>query len=138
MVTFSNILYLAKQHKFIQKKLKSKSSVFLVWWCVRNLILNIEQRPNDIDVTLAGNPLDIYKNINKTGLSHFMTEKFWTITLVKKGKTEIQYEITPFRMESWYEDFRHPEKINRSNDLLLDAKRRDFTINSLYFFADKN
>jgi hypothetical protein len=40
------------------------------------LILNIEQRPNDIDVTLAGNPLDIYKNINKTGLSHFMTEKF--------------------------------------------------------------
>lgn len=136
MFSFSNISYLAKQHTFIQKRLKSKTAVFLVGGCVRNLLLTIEQRPNDIDVTLAGNPLEIYKHSNKIWLSHFMTEKFGTITFIKKGKTDIQYEITPLRTEWGYEDFRHPEEIHRSNDILLDAKRRDFTINSLYFFAN--
>jgi tRNA nucleotidyltransferase (CCA-adding enzyme) len=136
MFSFSNILYLAKQHAFIQKRLKSKTAVFLVGGCVRNLLLTIEQRPTDIDITLTGNPLEIYKHSNKIGLSHFMTEKFGTITFIKKGKTNIQYEITPLRTEWGYEDFRHPEEIHRSNNLLLDAKRRDFTINSLYFFAN--
>lgn len=136
MFSFSQISYLAKQHAFIQKKLKNKSAVFLVGWCVRNLLLTIEQRPNDIDVTLAGNPKEIYTHSNKIGLSHFMTEKFGTITFIKKEKTEIQYEITPLRTEWWYQDFRHPGEINRSNNILLDAQRRDFTINSLYFFAD--
>lgn len=136
MFSFPNILYLAKQHAFIQKRLKSKTAVFLVGWCVRNLLLTIEQRPNDIDVTLGWDPIHIYNHSNKIGLSHFMTEKFGTITFIKKGKTNIQYEITPLRTEWGYEDFRHPEEIHRSNDILLDAKRRDFTINSLYFFAD--
>lgn len=136
MFSFSQITYLAKQHAFIQKKLKTKSAVFLVGGCVRNLLLTIEQRPADIDVTMKGNPLEIYNHSNKVWLSHFMTEKFGTITFIKKGKTTTQYEITPLRTESWYQDFRHPEEITRSNNILLDAQRRDFTINSLYFFAD--
>lgn len=136
MISFSQITYLAKQHAFIQKKLKTKSAVFLVGGCVRNLLLTIEQRPTDIDITLKGNPWEIYNHSNKIWLSHFMTEKFWTITFIKKGKTTTQYEITPLRTEWWYEDFRHPGAINRSNNILLDAQRRDFTINSLYFFAD--
>ena len=99
MISFPQIAYLAKQHKFIQKRLKTKSAIFLVGGCVRNLLLTIEQRPSDIDITLTGNPLEIYKHSNKIGLSHFMTEKFGTITLIKKGKTDIQYEITPLRTE---------------------------------------
>ena len=102
--------------------------------------MTIEQRPNDIDITLAWDPKKIYNQSNKIGLSHFMTEKFWTITYIKKDKIkkEIQYEVTPLRTEWNYQDFRHPWEINRSNDIILDAKRRDFTINSLYFFADTN
>lgn len=138
MVDFSEILYLSKQHAFIKKKLKSKNAIFLVGWCVRNLLLTIEKRPNDIDITLAWDPIKIYNHSNKIWLSHFITEKFGTITFIKKGKVDTQYEITPLRTESWYQDFRHPEKINRSNNILLDSQRRDFTINSLYFFADTN
>ena len=37
------------------------------------------------------------------------------------------------RTESNYEDFRHPGEITRSNDVLLDSKRRDFTINCMYY-----
>jgi len=37
------------------------------------------------------------------------------------------------RTESDYNDFRHPGEITRSNDILLDAQRRDFTINAVYY-----
>ena len=48
-------------------------------------------------------------------------------------KDPMKYELTPLRTESNYEDFRHPGEITRSNDLLLDSKRRDFTINCMYY-----
>lgn len=46
---------------------------------------------------------------------------------------EIKYELTPLRTEGKYDDFRHPGEINRSNDVLLDSNRRDFTINCMYY-----
>lgn len=63
-------------------------------------------------------------------MSYFMTEKFGTITLIKDP---IKYELTPLRTESNYEDHRHPGEIVRSNDVLLDSDRRDFTINCMYY-----
>ena len=79
---------------------------------------------------MAGKPLDIYNKISKDGLSHFMTEKFGTITLIKD---DLKYELTPLRTESDYDDNRHPGEIVRSNNLLLDSERRDFTINCIYY-----
>ncbi len=43
------------------------------------------------------------------------------------------YELTPFRTESEYTDNRHPDEVIRSDSLLDDASRRDFTINALYW-----
>ncbi|MEI6773755.1 MAG: hypothetical protein WCL18_02825 [bacterium] len=48
-------------------------------------------------------------------------------------KDTMKYELTPLRTESDYTDSRHPDIINRSNDMLLDSKRRDFTINCMYY-----
>jgi len=45
----------------------------------------------------------------------------------------LQYEITPFRSEGGYGDHRHPDEIVWSDNLVLDAGRRDFTINALYY-----
>jgi len=127
---------------------------------VRDLILDIEKNPIDIDFTMAGEPTDIYQNIDKTNLSHFITEKFGTITLIPKkvknqklemsdnnlsilnlpagrqgSQLSIQYELTPLRTENEYSDNRHPEKINRQDDILLDSNRRDFSINCMYYFS---
>ncbi len=41
--------------------------------------------------------------------------------------------MTPFREESGYADNRHPDSIKRSQSLIADAKRRDFTINCIYY-----
>lgn len=48
-------------------------------------------------------------------------------------ETQVHYEITPFRTETTYSDGRHPDEVVRSDSLLLDSQRRDFTINCLYY-----
>lgn len=63
-----------------------------------------------------------------------MTEKFGTMTLIKDP---VKYELTPLRTEGKYDDFRHPGEIERSNDVLLDSNRRDFTINCIYYTNTK-
>jgi len=135
MLYFSKLQALHKHIIFLQKKLK-QDYVFLVGGCVRDLLLGITDEPTDIDVTLAADPNELYTKIDKKKISHFMTEKFGTITLIpKEQKSKLQYELTPFREELNYTDKRHPEEIIWSKELVLDAKRRDFTINCLYYFA---
>ncbi len=40
-------------------------------------------------------------------------------------------EVTPYRLESAYTDFRHPDAVTFSTKLEDDLKRRDFTMNAL-------
>ena len=95
------------------------------------------QDPDDIDLTMGGQPSEIYENLNTSGFSTFITEKFGTITLIPKledgSHLNIKYELTPFRAESGYADARHPDQIFWSDSLVLDAQRRDFRINALYY-----
>ena len=74
---------------------------FLVGGCVRDVLLGLTNDPKDIDLTLAGEPKSIYNAIDKTDISHFMTEKFGTMTLIPKDTVMdgVQYEITPLRTE---------------------------------------
>ena len=106
----------------------------MVWWCVRDIILDTEKTIKDIDFTMAWLPVEIYNKIDKKDIAHFITEKFGTITLIPKWH-KVQYELTPLRTENSYSDNRHPEEIQRQDDLILDSNRRDFTINSLYYFS---
>lgn len=134
MLNFSKLKLLARHKKNLDHYLHRGDS-FLVGGAIRDLILGVEQNPQDIDATIAGNPSPIYKQIDDPDLDHFITEKFGTITLLpKQGKFKgIHYEITPLRTETQYDDFRHPKEIIWSEDLLLDAKRRDFSINTIYY-----
>ncbi len=134
MLNFENLNILDKHISFLQK-ICHKDNIFLVWWSVRNILLNIDLNPDDIDFTTNWIPSQIYEKIDKIDLSHFITEKFGTITLLPKSGEfkKIKYELTPLRTESWYQDFRHPDEINRTSDLLLDSQRRDFTINCIYY-----
>jgi putative nucleotidyltransferase with HDIG domain len=46
----------------------------------------------------------------------------------------VQYhivEVTPYRIEAKYSDFRHPDEVQFSDKLEDDLKRRDFTMNAL-------
>ena len=126
--------YLDYHQRFLQKRVQI-SDVFLVWWCVRDLLLWISKDPLDIDFTCEWKPEILDSQINTEWLFHFKTDKFWTITLIPSTEKERSYQLTPLRTEWDYEDFRHPGEINWSNDILLDAKRRDFSINAMYYFS---
>ena len=134
MLHFSSLRYLDYHQKFLQQRTQI-SDVFLVWWCVRDLLLWITKDPLDIDFTCEGRPEELDSKINIQWLSHFKTDKFWTITLIPSTQKERSYQLTPLRTEWEYEDFRHPWEIKWSNDILLDAKRRDFSINAMYYFS---
>lgn len=134
MLNFASLKHLDYHQKFLQKRVQI-SDIFLVWWCVRDLLLWISKDPLDIDFTCEWKPEELDSQINTEWLSHFKTDKFWTITLIPSTEKERSYQLTPLRTEWDYEDFRHPWEINRSNDILLDAKRRDFSINAMYYFS---
>ena len=134
MLNFSLLKHLDYHQRFLQKRVQI-SDIFLVWWCVRDLLLWISKDPLDIDFTCEWKPEELDSQINTDWLSHFKTDKFWTITLIPSKEKERSYQLTPLRTEWDYEDFRHPWEINWSNDILLDAKRRDFSINAMYYFS---
>ena len=100
--------------------------VLFVGGCVRNTILKMPV--TDIDLATDAQPEEIIKiakenNIRfvPTGLAH------GTITLIIDNKN---YQITTFRT-----DFDHDgryAKVEFTESLLLDASRRDLTINALY------
>ena len=134
MLNFSLLKQLDYHQRFLQKRVQL-SDIFLVWWCIRDLLLWISKDPLDIDFTCEWKPEELDAKINTEWLSHFKTDKFWTITLIPSKEKERSYQLTPLRTEWDYEDFRHPWEINWSNDILLDAKRRDFSINAMYYFS---
>ena len=138
---FSNLSKLEKHLKFLKQILKD-IPFFLVWWAIRDLLLDIETQLDDIDLTAKGNPKEIFEIIknnikNLNNISIFQTEKFWTITLVNKNNNT-KYELTPLREEWQYLDFRHPKEIIWTDSVVKDSIRRDFTINAMYFTIIEN
>lgn len=101
-------------------------TIRLVGGCVRDLLLKKEV--NDFDFATKFLPQKIIKILGKNNIQAVPTGiKFGTVTAVLDGKN---FEITSLRKDL-ATDGRHckPEFID---DYFFDAKRRDFTINSLY------
>lgn len=99
---------------------------YIVGGYVRDKILNIDSK--DIDITTNAKPDDLL-NI------------FDNISILKYGVSKLlynnhMYEITTYRKDYNYEDFRRPNKIEYVDTLYEDLLRRDFTINTLCI--DKN
>ena len=137
------------------QSLLGEKQFFFVWWMIRDLLLDRPTNMDDVDISMWGNHADIKSLIlhsrQKKLFSFFDTEKYGTMTVIPKEEefldtscktlgtnnkelgTQVQYEITPFRTETTYSDGRHPDEVVRSDSLLLDSQRRDFTINSIYY-----
>ncbi|WP_349204381.1 CCA tRNA nucleotidyltransferase [Niallia hominis] len=96
---------------------------YFVGGAVRDYLLN--KQINDIDIATSATPDEIKTIFSHTidvGIAH------GTVMVVWKNHT---YEITTFRTESTYVDYRRPEKVLFVRELKEDLKRRDFTINAI-------
>lgn len=119
---------------FLKLKL-ANFEVFLIGGCVRDLIL--KRKPKDWDLTTNARPeqiLEIFKE------NSFYENKFGTVSVKTESNdpTLKIIEITPYRVESKYSDFRHPDEVIFVSSLKEDVKRRDFTINALALDIEGN
>ncbi|MDR0299678.1 MAG: CCA tRNA nucleotidyltransferase, partial [Streptococcaceae bacterium] len=107
----------------ILKKLHAAGfEAYFVGGSVRDALLD---RPiHDVDIATSAYPFEVKQIFKKTfdiGIEHGTV-----LVLAERG----QYEVTTFRTESQYTDFRRPDKVEFVSDLKEDLLRRDFTINA--------
>lgn len=115
--------------KRVLKQLNNKGySAYLVGGCVRDTLLN--RVPNDYDITTQATPEEVMALFPH---SYAVGLKFGTVGVVEDGET---VEVTTYRIEEDYTDFRHPDSVSFSRDIAHDLSRRDFTVNALAMSAE--
>ena len=123
------IAKIPKEVSHVTSKLeKAGFEAYLVGGCVRDLVMGRE--PKDWDVTTNANPEQIMGLFDKTVYEN----TFGTVAVIQEDvsqETLRQIEVTPYRLETQYSDFRHPDEVKFSDKLEDDLKRRDFTINAM-------
>lgn len=123
-------LYIPDEVKIILDTLSSFGyEAYIVGGCVRDQILN--KKVDDYDITTNAKPdaiKKIFKTTVDTGIKH------GTVTVLFKHEDGYnQYEITTYRVDGEYEDFRHPKEIKFVDKLEYDLSRRDFTVNAMAY-----
>ena len=117
--------------KYLNKTFKENGfSIFEVGGSVRDELLGLEVF--DFDFATDATPEEMMKflpNANDT---------FAKYGCIKYKGEYGRAEITTFRVEEKYDDFRHPTKIRFVKSLNEDFLRRDFTINAIYKDFDGN
>lgn len=95
---------------------------YFVGGSVRDALLG--KPVNDVDIATSAFPEEIKKLFRKTvdvGIEH------GTVMVLLEGES---YEVTTFRTESTYQDYRRPDSVTFVRSLEEDLKRRDLTINA--------
>lgn len=106
----------------LNKIKKAGFEAYFVGGSVRDAILGLEV--NDVDIATSAYPEEIKHIFPKTvdvGIEH------GTVMVLHGGES---YEVTTFRTESTYQDYRRPDSVTFVRSLEEDLKRRDFTINA--------
>ena len=121
---------------------------YLVGGCVRDLIISRE--PKDWDITTNAIPEEIisifgeddtvYENkFGTVGIKIRTPQADYTQLPLKEGEQTQSsdlikiVEVTTYRKEFEYEDFRRPSKVEWGKNIEEDLERRDFTMNAIAY-----
>lgn len=118
----------AKALPILKRIIAAGFEAYFVGGSVRDRLLHLNV--NDVDIATSALPHEIKKIFKRTvdvGIEH-------GTVMVLIG--DASYEITTFRTESTYKDFRRPDSVTFVRSLLEDLKRRDFTMNAIALDID--
>ncbi|MFD1707152.1 CCA tRNA nucleotidyltransferase [Siminovitchia sediminis] len=107
----------------LEKIQKSGYEAYFVGGSVRDFLLGKDI--HDIDIATSATPEElkaIFPHTVDVGIAH------GTILVLWNG---LAFELTTYRTESDYKDYRHPESVSFVRSLEEDLKRRDFTMNAM-------
>ncbi len=96
---------------------------YIVGGFVRDYLMG--KKSNDVDITTNARPKDLIKIFPN---ANFDNALYGSVTVYLNG---IRFEITTYRSEGSYLDNRHPDVVSYVDDLKVDLKRRDFTVNTI-------
>lgn len=102
---------------------------WLVGGCVRDLLMG--RVPGDWDITTDALPAQVgqcFPHTIPTGITH------GTMTVLLAGKP---FEVTTYRTESAYSDFRRPDHVSFVTEIGEDLARRDFTVNAVAWHPER-
>jgi tRNA nucleotidyltransferase (CCA-adding enzyme) len=109
--------------EIIKKLVEHGYQAYIVGGAIRDLLM--DRSIGDVDISTSARPNQVIKLFPKTipvGIEH-------GTVIVLMGDTP--YEVTTFRKDEQYLDFRRPESVSFIDSLTEDLKRRDFTINAI-------
>jgi tRNA nucleotidyltransferase/poly(A) polymerase len=110
--------------KIVKKLRNAGFKTLFAGGCVRDMLLGIEA--NDYDVATNAKPdevIELFKRTVRVGA------KFGVVVVLIEKE---QIEVATFRVEGGYSDGRHPSYVDFA-DAVEDAKRRDFTVNAMFY-----
>ncbi|SNZ10335.1 tRNA nucleotidyltransferase (CCA-adding enzyme) [Terribacillus aidingensis] len=96
---------------------------YLVGGAVRDYLIG--KSVGDLDIATSAKPeqvMNVFDKVIPVGIEH-------GTVLVRYEKES--FEITTFRTEGTYSDYRHPDRVEFVTDITADLARRDYTVNAI-------
>lgn len=129
MTIINRTMPLPSSVEYVLSKLKENGyQAYVVGGAVRDFLMG--KTPHDYDLTSDALPSQI-SVVFKDFYQEHSGEKHGTIRVIVDHKP---IEITTFRCDEGYTDYRRPDNVEFVKDVYIDSKRRDFSINAFYYF----
>lgn len=128
MTIINRTMPLPSSVEYVLSKLKENGyQAYVVGGAVRDFLMG--KTPHDYDLTSDALPSQI-SDVFKDFYQEHSGEKHGTIRVIIDHKP---IEITTFRCDEGYTDYRRPDNVEFVKDAYIDSKRRDFSINAFYY-----
>jgi len=111
-------------HAIVQRLQGAGHLAFYAGGCVRDALLGLS--PKDFDIATSAHPETVQALFPRTVA---VGAHFGVICVLEGG---FEFEVATFRSDDAYLDGRHPTGVTYSTPQ-LDAERRDFTVNGMFF-----
>lgn len=111
--------------QIVERLQKAGYDAYFAGGVVRDMLMQ-HRAIHDIDIATSATPETIKRLFDNV---HPVGESFGVMLVVKEG---IAFEVATFREDGGYQNGRHPESVTFSSSE-VDALRRDFTINGMFY-----